>query len=253
VSEQPRIPASIQAAWGLRDRPGRGPRPGLSLERIVGAAITVADAEGIAAVSMSRVASELGTSAMSLYRYVSAKDELLALMVDAALAAPPAPDPAAGWRRATERWATAAFEVYARRPWTVRVPLPGPPVTPNQIAWLDTGLAALGGSGLDETEKVSTVLLLSTVARELARIVADASDATRAGEPVAAASADYAAALRHLVTADRFPAVHAALNAGAFDDGEAPDTADDAWAPDELRFAVDRILDGVEMLVTTRR
>ena len=72
------LPASIKAAWGVGERPAKGPKPGLSLERIVGAAVDVAAAEGIGAVSMSRVAKELGSSAMSLYRYVSAKDELLA-------------------------------------------------------------------------------------------------------------------------------------------------------------------------------
>ena len=78
------LPASVAAAWGVRGRPHKGPKPGLSLERIVAAAVQVADAEGLAAVSMSRVAAELGTAPMSLYRYVTAKDELLALMQDAA-------------------------------------------------------------------------------------------------------------------------------------------------------------------------
>src|SRR5262250_3052406 len=87
------IPGSVAAAWGVRERPHRGPRPGLSLGRIVDAAVRVADAEGLDAVSMSRVAAELGTAPMSLYRYVTAKDELLALMVDAAYGPPPAQPP----------------------------------------------------------------------------------------------------------------------------------------------------------------
>ena len=62
------IPASVAAAWGVRERPHKGPRPGLSLGRIVDAAVRVADAEGLDAVSMSRVAAELGTAPMSLYR-----------------------------------------------------------------------------------------------------------------------------------------------------------------------------------------
>ena len=77
ASRQPALPASIAAAWGLRERPARGPKPGLSLERIVAAAVAVARAEGVEAVSMSRVARELGSSPMSLYRYVGAKDELV--------------------------------------------------------------------------------------------------------------------------------------------------------------------------------
>src|SRR3979490_2569423 len=76
------LPASIEAAWGLRDRTHKGPKPGLSLGRIVEAGVKVAESEGLAAVSMSRIAAQLGSAPMSLYRYVSAKDELLALMVD---------------------------------------------------------------------------------------------------------------------------------------------------------------------------
>jgi AcrR family transcriptional regulator len=78
------LPASIEAAWGVRTRPGKGPRPALSLERIVAAAVRVAAVGGLAAVSMGRVAADLGVSTMSLYRYVGSKDELLALMADLA-------------------------------------------------------------------------------------------------------------------------------------------------------------------------
>src|SRR5918993_5607685 len=84
------LPASIEAAWGMRTRPNKGPRPALSLGRIVAAAVKVAAADGLQAVSMSRVAAELGVSTMSLYRYVAAKDELLALMADLPFEAPPA-------------------------------------------------------------------------------------------------------------------------------------------------------------------
>jgi hypothetical protein len=70
------MPASLAAAWGRRERPSRGPRPGLSLDRIADAGVRVAQTEGLAAVSMARVAQELGTSTMSLYRYVASKDEL---------------------------------------------------------------------------------------------------------------------------------------------------------------------------------
>src|SRR5215470_993531 len=103
--DQQALPASVAAAWGVRDRPHKGPKPGLSLERIVAAAVQVADAEGLAAVSMSRVAAELGTAPMSLYRYVAAKDELLALMFDAAYGpSPTGPGGDAGWRAGLSRW-----------------------------------------------------------------------------------------------------------------------------------------------------
>ena len=97
------LPDTVAVAWGVRGRPHKGPRPGLSLERIVAAAIRLADAEGLAAVSMSRVATALGTAPMSLYRYVAAKDELLALMVDAAYGPPPS-GPLPSGPAADTRW-----------------------------------------------------------------------------------------------------------------------------------------------------
>src|SRR5918997_4285770 len=112
--EQPTgLPASIEAAWGVRTRPNKGPRPALSLERIVAAAVKVAAADGLQAVSMSRVAAELGVSTMSLYRYVAAKDELLALMADLPFEAPPARrGPEESWRDGLSRWASTEREVY---------------------------------------------------------------------------------------------------------------------------------------------
>src|ERR1700761_8384639 len=79
------LPATVAAAWGGRERSQKGPKPTLSLTRIVDAGVRVADSEGLDAVSMGRVAALLDTAPMSLYRHVSSKDELVKLMVDAAL------------------------------------------------------------------------------------------------------------------------------------------------------------------------
>src|SRR5580658_2476952 len=120
------LPDSIAAAWGVRERSHRGPKPTLSLERIVAAAVRVADADGLDAVSMGRVAAELGAAAMSLYRHVSAKEELLSLMVDAAWG--DSPDPLAdgeGWRSGLCRWAWAMRASIKRHPWAIRIPLDG--------------------------------------------------------------------------------------------------------------------------------
>ncbi len=154
------LPPSIEAAWGLRERPAKGPKPGLSLERIVAAAVAVAASEGIAAVSMGRVAKEVGASTMSLYRYVSAKDELYVLMQEAAFG-PPAPSAAleagAGWREALTEWATGQREQFHANLWALRIPIGGPPATPNSLAWWEQGLQALEGSGLGEGDKISVI------------------------------------------------------------------------------------------------
>src|SRR5919107_74422 len=91
---------------------------GLPASIEVAAGVRVAATDGLQAVSMSRVAADLGVSTMSLYRYVGAKDELLALMADLTFEAPPAPrGPEESWRDGLSRWAWTEREVYRRNPW----------------------------------------------------------------------------------------------------------------------------------------
>src|SRR6188508_1559790 len=84
------LPRGVALAWGVAANPQRGPKRELSIERIVEAAVEIADAEGLAAVSMSSIAASLGFTTMSLYRYVSAKDDLIMLMQEYGTGLPPA-------------------------------------------------------------------------------------------------------------------------------------------------------------------
>lgn len=234
------LPASIELAWGWRDRPVKGPKPGLSLERIVDAGVRVAETEGLAAVSMGRVAKELGAAPMSLYRHVGAKDELLALMLDAACGRPPEPGPdGGGWRAGLTRWAWALLEVWRRHPWALRVEVPGLPNTPNQIAWLESGLACLRGTGLGARAKLSVMLLVMGVVRNDAMMNAQFGAVSE--EKRRQAVADYGRTIGRLVDEKRFPEMSALLAAGVTDDDEPPD--------DEFAFGLDRVLDGVAALV----
>src|SRR5258707_1378038 len=90
---------TIELLWGERSEPRRGPKPSLSVEQIARAAGAVADAEGLEAVSMQRVAQECGVTTMALYRYVPGKAELIALMLDIGLGpAPHLDEVPGGWR-----------------------------------------------------------------------------------------------------------------------------------------------------------
>jgi AcrR family transcriptional regulator len=250
------LPASFEAAWGLRGRPSRGPKPSLSLERIVAAGIAVASTEGLAAVSMSRVAAEAGASTMALYRYVGSKDELLALMVDTAFGPPPAnlAEPDGNWREGLSRWAWAELQAVLRHPWGLRVPITGPPVTPNQIAWLERGLRFLGSTKLAETEKLSTIMLLSGYVLRWATLAADlghvpAAEGSAEGEAGPADGLDEGVAqwlaLTKVIDPDRFPAVTAVLAAEMA--GEGPEDF-----LDEFVFGLERVLDGIQTLVDRR-
>ena len=240
------VPASVATAWGLRGGPPRPRKHGLSLPRIVEAGIRVAASEGLAAVSMSRVASELGAATMSLYRHLSAKDELLAYMVDAAFVdAPPAFGPDDTWRAGLTRWAALHLEVLRRHPWLVRVPISGPPLMPNQVLWFERGVACLRDTGLAEAEKPSVLLLVNGFVRNQATLEADLMIAVRAsGTSPEAVGAGYGALLARLTDADRFPAIHALLAARVF--------SGDGAIEDDFQFGLDRILDGLDVLIRAR-
>ncbi|MGA4958350.1 TetR/AcrR family transcriptional regulator [Streptomyces lavendulocolor] len=237
------LSASLEAAWGLRERPGKGPRPGLSLERIVDAAVGLAAAEGLGAVSMGRVAKELGASTMSLYRYVGAKDELYVLMLDRAIGAPPPPPaPGTGWREALATWAWQQRDALRRNLWMLRVPVSGPPITPNSVAWWERGMVALDGTGLDEGAKISVILLVSGYVRSEAGLMADLDAAIRAtGETPQQVMSRHARTLRRLADPDRYPAVARMLASGVMDEPDDPDF--------EFTFGLDRVLDGIQVLV----
>ncbi|MER7502157.1 TetR/AcrR family transcriptional regulator [Nonomuraea pusilla] len=230
------LPASIEAAWGMRSRPGPGPKPGLTLERIVEAAVQLASTDGIAAVSMVRIAKELGVSTMALYRYVAAKDELVELMMDAGIGLPPTRQDDAEWRESLSRWARDYLAVLRQRPWLLQIPITGPPIMPNQIAWLECGMARLRHTRLTEKDKLSVIMLLSGFVRNWASLTASMR---QAGDQ--RANLRYGSALSKLIDDRRFPAVRAAITAGAIDDDQ-----DDADA--EFAFGLDRILDGIDVL-----
>ncbi len=234
------IPPSIELAWGLRERGARGPKRGMTLERIVSAAIRVARRDGLGALSMARVAGELGVGTMSLYRYVAAKDELLTLMVDAALGSPPEPGPGdRDWRAGLRHWALGVREAYRRNPWALRVPIDAPPLGPNNVAWLENALQALADTSLSEQAKLSTVLLISGFVRNQQTLTADFAGA--AGEP---STTGYGAVLARLTDAAAFPALQRAIASGALEDEDELET--------EFEFGLERILDGVEVLIARR-
>ena len=117
------LPRGVALAWGVAADPQRGPKREMSVEKIVEAAVELADAEGLGAVSMAAVAARLGYTPMSLYRYVSAKDDLLLLMQEEATGLPPEPVREDGWRARLEAaLPRACSQLYLRAPVDARHP-----------------------------------------------------------------------------------------------------------------------------------
>jgi AcrR family transcriptional regulator len=241
------LPASLAAAWGVHERPGRGPKPALNLERIVEAAVHVAATDGLAAVSMSRVANELGASTMSLYRYVDSKDDLYAVMLDTAYGPPDMSVTARGaWRGRLERWARAVAARRLDHPWSVTVPLKEPPATPNTAGWTECGLQAFQHTNLTAQQRFSSLLLVDGFVQQHIRQSLQLGFLSDGGDTQEAADS-YPENLYSLADRARFPL----LLAGA-SEAMAPDEDDDFFAT-ELEFGLRTILDGVERLVTRAR
>ncbi|MBB6547610.1 TetR/AcrR family transcriptional regulator C-terminal domain-containing protein [Nonomuraea rubra] len=139
----------------------------LTRQRIVRAAVRIADEEGLAAVSMRRVAAELGVSAMSLYRHVAGKDELVHLMADAVYGDdPPAERIPRGWREQLELALRQQWRIHRRHSWLARaVSLTRPEFVPNGMAHTDRLLRALDGLGLDANAMMHAVMSLLSYVR----------------------------------------------------------------------------------------
>jgi AcrR family transcriptional regulator len=248
---QPPLPPVIDLLWGRRERGKRGPRPGLSADAIVEAAVRVADTEGLEAISMARVAAELGFTTMSLYRYVASKDELLQLMFNAsALGAESLVLEGDDWRSRLRSWAVIQREMLDRHPWITQMPMPAPPLAPNSLHFVERALEAMDGSGLADSEKLRAIGLLSSYTLSEARFANDAARAAAAAAKTAADSGSgeapappltYEAMLRALVDEQTFPHLYRIA--------WSPSPADPRSEHEEFLAGVDLILDGVQALI----
>lgn len=242
-----REPTALETVWARHGRVDGEPKQGLSRARIVEAGIAIADAEGLGAVSMSRVAGALGFSTMALYRHVGSKEELVLHMQDAAVGEPAVRDGVigGGWRAGLEGWAWMSVAAFRAHPWLVQtITMFGAPATPNQLAALELGLRALGDAPLSEPEKMSTILLLS------AHVFSDLQFAA-ASTPTAVDAVGeepYGTLIARVLDPQRFPALLRAVRGGAFEPGEDPAADRDA----DFAFGLARILDGVERLIECR-
>jgi AcrR family transcriptional regulator len=245
MSEETGLPASFELAWGVRERPTKGPRRALSLEQVVAAGVAVAYAEGIGAVSMGRVAKELGMSAMGLYRYVGSKDELLALMVDQALGDVQEVAGDDGWRAGLERWAWASLAAYRRHNWVIQVPIAGPPITPRSIKFLEYGLRCMVDTPLTPSEKMSAIMSITSHVRAWASLSLQVTAAMTTDPSAARVLANYGKILAQLIDPAEFPEVQKIIESDAFDP---TDEMDD----DDFVFGLARLLDGIDVFIASR-
>ncbi|MGW2561109.1 TetR/AcrR family transcriptional regulator C-terminal domain-containing protein [Streptomyces sp. NPDC001514] len=180
----------------------------LTQERIVRAAIGIADAEGLAALSMRGVAARLGVAAMSPYRYVGSKEELVALMADAAFGELGYPEPPPeGWRARLELGARTQWRLYRRHPWLAQLsPLTRPMMLPNLLAHGEWLLSALDGHGLDPVTMMDLQIVVYTYVQGVAvNLEREAHAMATTGQTEDEWMDDQAAAIQMLVASGRYP------------------------------------------------
>lgn len=219
--------------WRTAEPPRRGPRQRLDLDQIVAAAITLADSEGLPAVSVRRIAHELGIGASSLYTYVS-KAELLELMVDQAVGGQPSPS-------TLESYAWQSLDLHRSHPWLLQISTSRTVLGPQIVARYEAALGLL--AHLPAAERERCLATLDVYIRGAAAEVVDAEQAPiRTGRSDDEWWAEYAPILgRHLAEGD-YPNLDALEEAGAFD-------ATDDTLPYTVQRALDRFSFGLTLVL----
>ncbi len=234
--------ATLTLLWGLpRDaRPGR--KPGLTPALIGAEAMALADAQGLQALTMRALGERLGVSAMSLYRYVPGKPELLDLIVELAHAELPHELPQGRWEAQLQRVAHDAWALYQRHPWMLEVSAYRASLGPHSLRKYERELGALEGAGLADLDRDMVVAALSDLVRGAARNAVDASTAGQAtGESEAQWWARHAGLLQQLVDPAVFPL---AIRIGAKAGAEYGGTTDPARS---FAFGLARLIEGVRV------
>ncbi|WP_055697161.1 MULTISPECIES: TetR/AcrR family transcriptional regulator [Streptomyces] len=236
------IARSLELLWGKGERPTRGPKPGLTLDRIVTEALRLADAEGIGAVSMRRLSTELGTGTMSLYRYVSGKGDLLDLMLDRVFTVPADEAPWTGtWREAVEGYARETLVLYREHPWLLHVNQARPVLGPGAVGGLDRTLSRIKPMGLTDPELISVIIMVEGYVTGVARThVHEAEAVKKSGLTDQAFWEAQAPTLERIMKSGRYPVL--------------AELSEDAFGPDfdHFEFGLRRLLDGLDVLVTGR-
>ena len=246
----PPLPPGLDLLWGRRGRGQRGPKPGLSVDAIVAAAIAIADAEGLEAVSMAHVADQLGFTTMSLYRHVTSKEELLQLMWNgSAQGAEELVITGDDWRARLRMWAMVQREMMDRHPWITQMPMAAPPMAPNSLTFVERGLEAMDDSGLADADKLRIIGLISSYTLSEGRMAHDAARAARQAQAAATGTEPLPAwtwegLVREVADEQTYPRLHRLAWSASI--GDDPTGFDEQ---EEFLFGLDRILDGVEVLI----
>lgn len=169
-----------EVIWARPERTGRGPKPAYTRDDIAAAAVRIADAQGLDAVSMRHVAAELGCGTMSLYNYVPRKEDLYELMVDAAGAEHEPWEPSGNWRADLRRVARDTRSLMHRHPWLPRLMSPVYGFSPHSLRFLEHCLACLDPLQARYGTKLELIAMVNGVVTAYVRSELDTAERVRA-------------------------------------------------------------------------
>jgi AcrR family transcriptional regulator len=201
--------AKLPSIWTRPERAARGPAPEHSRAEIAAAGVALADASGLAAVTMRSAAAAIAAAPASLYRYVATRDELVELMADQVYGEYRYAEPEPGRPVANLlRLAQQGRAIYHRHPWLLDVPATGSLPGPNAVTFIEHTLAALAGTGLTGAAKLETIGLVSGAVRLLAQTEISQQ---RAGQDTTQWQSSLAGYLGQITAGGRYPQLAAAL------------------------------------------
>jgi AcrR family transcriptional regulator len=213
----------IELLWEpAASAPSRGPKPKLGLDDVVATGVSIADADGLARLSMRKVATRLGVGAMSLYTYVPGRTELVDLMIDRAYAELDLPAEDLPWRASVEQQVGERWRMYERHPWLLDLNMARMPVGPHVLDADEALYAAVFRAGLRGTDVVSTTNLITWQLLGAARSqILESDEARRTGTSAEAYWESRASFWETYFDDQRYPTMAAVWEAGGFDDDQA--------------------------------
>lgn len=240
-----------QLLWEEQARPSRGPKPALRREDVVAAAISLADASGLSALTMHAVAERLGFTTMALYRYFPSKEALIDASVDAALGTPPERHGAyEGWRQEIRHWAFAKRAMLCARPWLAELPFVAAPHGPNWLSWHEAFLQTLADTGLSPEDMMDLLGLVDGYVRGSSDTAISLARARSQGVSDAEWAQAVGADLSRAVNDARYPVLSAILSSasgGTKSDAPLPTRGGRMRTMDEhFEFGLGRVLDGIQ-------
>ncbi len=240
-----------QLLWEAPPRPSRGTKPKLSRQEVVQAAISVADGDGLAALTMHTVAARLGFSTMALYRYFPNKEALIDASVDAAMGIPPPRSgPREGWRQEVKHWAYAKRAMLCSRPWLAELPFVAAPHGPNWLSWHEAFLETIADTGLSPEDRMDMLSVVHAYVSGASDTAISLARALSRGISADAWAKSVGADLCRAINDPRYPNLSAILTSpsgGISDASPLPVRAGRPRTMDEgFDFGLERVLDGIE-------